>query len=106
MKKLFSLLLMLGIFASTASASPKTIFIRHRDPGCHWYVVNGHYLSQYRANSSVILFNQDIATQKIVGSHGTIMLQPGQKILLGKGVYHETMMGQASDDNHLLLTIH
>jgi hypothetical protein len=51
------------------------------------------------------LFNVDEATLKIAGPSGTKLDAVGKKLALARGVYHITMVGQAPDDNHLLLTV-
>jgi hypothetical protein len=109
MKKLSTLLAVavcgISLGAGTASASPTTVTVAMKDPGCHWFLVSGKYLLKYTVAGPVSLKNFDEATLKIVGAKRTSFDKVGKSILLKPGVYHITMVGQAADDNHLLLTV-
>jgi hypothetical protein len=52
------------------------------------------------------LFNLDEAALRIVSPSGVKLEPVGKKLTLGRGVYHITMVKQAADDNHLVLTVH
>jgi len=54
----------------------------------------------------VTLLNLDEAAMMIKGTGGTKIEKVGTKLTLtAKGIYHLTMVKQASDDNHLSLKI-
>jgi hypothetical protein len=93
------------VFAASASAAPKTVTVVMKDPGCHWFLVGGTYKTSLAVHGPVSLFNGDMAALKIVGPGGTRLDGVGKKLALAHGVYRITMVGQASDDNHLLLTV-
>jgi len=92
-------------FATSASAAPKTVTVAMKDPGCHWFLVAGKYTTSLSLSGPVQLLNVDEATLKVAGRHGTKLDAVGRKLALARGVYHITMVGQAPDDNHLLLTV-
>jgi hypothetical protein len=53
----------------------------------------------------MVLTNMDEAALKIVGPSGTVRQSVGAHLRLAPGKYRITMVGQASDDNHLTLTV-
>ena len=88
--------------ASASSAVPVVM----RDPGCHWFKVNGKYTVRYVAKGAISVQNFDEATLKFVGPGGTRLEKVGKTITLAtRGTYHITMVGQAKDDNHLTLIV-
>jgi hypothetical protein len=95
-------------FAGAQSAAKQTItpvtVVMH-DPGCHWFSVGGKMLTKLTVNGPVKLTNFDEAALKVVGAHATKLAPVGKPILLARGVYKITMVGQAKDDNHLRLTV-
>lgn len=109
MKKLSTLLALavcaIGLGAGSASATTRTVTVAMKDPGCHWFLVSGKYLTKYSVAGPVSLKNFDEAALKIVGPKGTSVEKVGKSVLLRPGVYHITMVGQEADDNHLLLTV-
>jgi len=90
---------------SAVAAGPKTVTVVMRDPGCHWFSVNGKFQKSLSVAGPVSLFNVDEAALKIVGPHGAKLDPVGKKLALAHGTYHITMVGQAPDDNHLLLVV-
>jgi len=95
-----------GLGAGSASATPTTVTVAMKDPGCHWFLVSGKYLTKYALAGPVSLKNFDEASLRIVGPKGTVRIdRVGKSVLLAPGLYHITMVGQAADDNHLLLTV-
>jgi hypothetical protein len=96
--------------APTATAPTKLIVAMH-DPGCHWFYTGGgpahrKYAVTVTRTGPVALVNLDEAALVIKGPGGTKTLRVGAKLTLSaKGVYRITMVKQASDDNHLKLTI-
>ena len=101
-------LLALGTGLSSAQAAtkaPKTVTVVMHDPGCHWFDVKNTFVKKLTIVGPVKLSNFDEATLVVAGPHGVKHASVGRPILLGHGVYHITMVGQASDDNHLLLVV-
>lgn len=92
-------------FAASASAAPRTVTVAMKDPGCHWFLVAGKYTRSLSVSGPVQLLNVDEATLKVAGRHRTKLDAVGKKLALARGLYHITMVGQAPDDNHLLLTV-
>lgn len=110
MKKLSTILAVvvcaIGLGAGSASASPTTVTVAMKDPGCHWFLVSGKYLTKYATAGPVALKNFDEAALRIVGPKGVVHLEKvGKSVVLKPGLYHITMVGQAADDNHLVLTV-
>lgn len=94
---------------STARTATKLIVAMH-DPGCHWFLVGGMphrtYAKTVTRRGPVKLVNLDEKTLIIKGPNGTKRDSVGATLLLrAKGVYKITMVKQASDDNHLKLTL-
>jgi len=108
MRKLF--LIPVAALAAAAVALPAAaapvVPIVMKDPGCHWFLVNGKMGVKYVSHGAVTIRNLDEATLKFVGPGGTKLEKVGKTITLKtKGAYHITMVGQAKDDNHLLLIV-
>ena len=87
-----------------AAAATKVTVVMH-DPGCHWFSVNGARKTTLAVKGSAKLLNVDEAALKVVGAGATRHVAVGKTVLLGKGTYTITMVGQASDDNHLKLVV-
>jgi hypothetical protein len=115
MKKifLFAAIAMAAIAASQAlaarpynhHATTKLVVAMH-DPGCHWFLVHGKYTTSATEVGSVRLMNVDEATLIVTSSHGSKQQIPvGKSLVVGRGHYVVTMVKQASDDNHLKLTV-
>jgi hypothetical protein len=85
--------------------APKTVTIAMHDPGCHWFQVGNKFLTSMTVTGPIRLYNIDEATLKVVGPKGAKLDRVGGKLALVRGVYHITMVGQAPDDNHLLLMV-
>ena len=90
--------------AATSHSATKVAVVM-RDPGCHWFAVGKTFRTTLAAKGPVSLVNHDEAALKIVGPTGVKRDPVGKAITLGHGVYKITMVGQASDDNHLKLTV-
>jgi hypothetical protein len=109
MKKLIAFLVIAAaavVFAASASArAASTVTVVMKDPGCHWFSVGGTFKTKLAVAGPVSLFNVDEAALKVVGPHGVKLDGVGKKLALAKGTYHITMVGQARDDNHLLLVV-
>jgi len=97
--------------AAPAGANKAPLIIAMKDPGCHWFYVGGgpnhrQYTKSVTRVGPVTLLNLDEAAMIIKGPGGTKIEKDGAKLTLKtKGIYHLTMVKQASDDNHLKLTI-
>jgi hypothetical protein len=87
-----------------AHATPKLVVAMH-DPGCHWFLVHGKYTKSASVAGSVRVVNQDEATLKVTASHGSRLIPVGKGLVVTRGHYVVTMVGQAPDDNHLKLTV-
>jgi hypothetical protein len=94
------------VLAAPAAAGPSKLVVAMKDPGCHWFLVDGKYKTSVVRHGAVQLSNFDEAALKIKGPGGTRTEKVGAKLTLrAKGVYRITMVHQKSDDNHLKLTI-
>ena len=87
------------------AAQVKTLTIVMKDPGCHWFSINGKMKTAAVVAGAVKLVNYDEAALKVVGAGKTKLLPVGKQLLVGRGHYVITMVGQAPDDNHLKLTV-
>ncbi|HET7567652.1 MAG TPA: hypothetical protein VFJ91_06650 [Gaiellaceae bacterium] len=111
MKKLAflaALALAAAALAGSAFAGHKTttVTVAMHDPGCHWFLVAGKYQKSLSVSGPVSLYNVDEAALRVMlPTHGMEILPVGKKVTLARGVYHITMVGQAPDDNHLLLVV-
>jgi hypothetical protein len=109
MKKIAALLALalcaIAVGAGTAAAGTRTVNVTMRDPGCHWFLVGGKYLKTLSVTGPVFLLNTDMAALRLAGASGVEHDAVGKKLLLARGTYHITMVGQAPDDNHLLLVV-
>lgn len=105
MRKLLITGLFALVFAGPASAA-HVVPIVMKDPGCHWFSVNGKTTTRYVSHGKVAIQNLDENTLKVVGPGGTRLDKVGKTLALSaKGTYRITMVGQAKDDNHLLLIV-
>jgi len=96
------------VFAASAGAGAKvqTVTVAMHDPGCHWFLVAGKYEKSLTVSGPVALKNVDEAALRVMGMPTKMRLLPvGKTLSLTTGVYHITMVGQAPDDNHLLLVV-
>jgi hypothetical protein len=86
-------------------AAPKTLKIVMHDPGCHWFMVHGKYTTKASVKGRVRLVNRDEAALKVASRKGVRHIRMGKSIVVGHGHYVIMMVGQASDDNYLKLTV-
>ena len=91
-------------FAVPAVASP-VVPIVMKDPGCHWFSVNGKFSTRYVAHGTVAIMNLDQAMLKFAGPRGTRLEKIGQTLRFTKGTYRVTMVGQSKHDNVLTLVV-
>jgi hypothetical protein len=75
------------------------------DPGCHWFKVDGKFTKTASVAGPVRLKDLDEATLKIASKTGTRHVKVGKSIVLSRGNYVIMMVGQASSDNYLRLTV-
>ena len=93
--------------ATTSQTAPKTVKIAMHDPGCHWFMVHGKYVTKDTVKANrVRLLNQDEAALKVTSRHGIRHIAVGKSLVVGRGSYVIMMVGQAADDNYLRLTVH
>jgi hypothetical protein len=112
MKKAFLLIAAAAVLAAGAgqafartSSSTKTVTIVMRDPGCHWFAVGKAYKTSLTVKGPINLRNFDEAALIVAGRHSVKLDPVGKQVALKQGVYKITMVGQASDDNHLKLVV-
>jgi hypothetical protein len=94
-----------GVLAAGPAGAAGTVPIVMKDPGCHWFSVNGKFLTKLTVTGKTSFRNLDEATLVFKGTNLNTKLAVGKTLTLTRGVYHITMVGQAPDDNHLLLVI-
>jgi hypothetical protein len=96
---------------TNTAVSGKQLMVAMHDPGCHWFYNGGGpnnrtYTKTAVRTGPVILRNLDEAALIVKGPGGTKIDKVGALLTLkAKGIYRITMVKQASDDNHLKLTI-
>jgi hypothetical protein len=81
------------------------VTVAMHDPGCHWFSTGGKFTKTLSAKGPVELANFDEATLKIKSASGVRLDGVGKKIILARGSYRITMVGQARDDNTLKLIV-
>jgi hypothetical protein len=92
--------------ATTSQTAPKTVKIVMHDPGCHWFLVHGKYVTKNTVKANrVRLVDQDEAALKVTSRHGIKHIAVGKSLVVGRGSYVIMMVGQAADDNYLKLTV-
>ena len=92
--------------ASAQAGTAKVFTIAMRDPGCHWFLVNGQYKAKLAVSGATQFVNQDEAAVVFKAKGFARRVPVGKTITVSKaGVYHITMVGQAPDDNHLVLAV-
>ena len=101
-------MLVLSGAAIAASGAPKAkmsvVPIVMADPGCHWFKVGGKNLARLTVNRATAFRNLDEASIVVKGQNFVRRVAVGKTFVVAKaGVYRITMVGQHSDDNHLLL---
>lgn len=101
------LLLAIGTAGATATQARtlKTVTVAMHDPGCHWFSVGGKLKKTLSVRGPVALLNLDEAALKVAGPSGVKRDAVGKKIVLQRGSYRITMVGQHPDDNTLTLTV-
>ena len=93
-------------FAAPAGAGKAPLVVAMHDPGCHWFSVGGTYTKTAARRGPVTLLNRDEAALKVKGPGGTRIDKVGALLTVrAKGTYRITMVGQAPDDNTLVLKV-
>ena len=87
------------------ASAPTKVTVAMHDPGCHWFLVGGKYTKSLSVKGPVSLVNLDEAALKIAGVSGMKLDAVGKKVALVRGAYRITMVGQAPDDNTLMLIV-
>ena len=85
--------------------SPSTLKVVMHDPGCHWFALGSKLTTTATVAGPVKLVNLDEAAIKVTGNSFTKRIAVGKQLLLPRGHYGITMVGQEPDDNHLKLTV-
>ena len=94
------------VLAAPAAANRASLVVAMKDPGCHWFLVNGKYTKSAAQSGPVTLLNRDEAALKVKGPSGAKIDRVGAKLTLAvKGTYRITMVGQHPDDNTLTLNV-
>ena len=75
------------------------------DPGCHWFKVGGKFTTRATVKARVRLVDLNEAALKVASRHGLQHIAVGRSIVVGRGSYVIMMVGQATDDNYLKLTV-
>jgi hypothetical protein len=87
------------------AVAPKTLKIAMHDPGCHWFLRGGKFTKATKVKGRVRLVDLDEAALKVTSRHGLRHIPVGKSIVVGRGNYVIMMVGQATDDNYLKLTV-
>lgn len=85
--------------------STATLRVVMHDPGCHWFLVGGKLTKTASVSGPVKVANYDEAALKASAGSTVHLIPVGKSVVLKAGRYVITMVGQASDDNHLRLTV-
>ena len=91
--------------AHPTKAAPTKVTVVMHDPGCHVFSVAGAFKTKLAVRGPAKLLNVDEATLKVVRPGFAKRVAVGKTLLLAKGTYAITMVGQAPDDNHLKLVV-
>lgn len=94
-----------ALATTTHSTTPKTLKIVMHDPGCHWFFLHGKRTTTAVVKGRVRLLDVDEAALKVASRSGMRHIAVGKSIVVGRGNYVIMMVGQASDDNYLKLTV-
>jgi hypothetical protein len=92
-------------FARSTHAQTKVVTVAMHDPGCHWFSNAGAFRKTLTVKGPVGLLNMDEAALRVAGPTGVKHDAVGKKLVLGRGIYKITMVGQAPDDNTLRLVV-
>jgi hypothetical protein len=92
--------------AATRHSQPiRTLQVVMHDPGCHWFLVHGKRTTTASVKGPIRLKDLDEATLKVASRTSLRFVKVGKSIVLTRGNYVVMMVGQATDDNYLKLTV-
>jgi hypothetical protein len=94
-----------ALATTTHQTAPKTLQIVMRDPGCHWFKLGHKLATKDTVTGRVRLVNMDEAALKVASRYGMKRIPVGKSLVVGHGSYVIMMVGQATDDNYLSLTV-
>ena len=94
-----------ALATTTHQTAPKTLKIVMHDPGCHWFMQGGKFTTKAAITGRVRLLNFDEDTLKVAARSGAHYIKVGKSLVVGRGHYVIMMVGQATDDNYLKLTV-
>ena len=94
-----------ALATTTQQAAPTTLKIAMHDPGCHWFLRGTKFTKAATVKGRVRLLNLDEAALKVASRYGMRHIPMGKSIVVGHGSYVIMMVGQATDDNYLRLTV-
>ena len=94
-----------GALAGSNRPAPTTLKIAMHDPGCHWFMQGHRFTKTATVRGSVRLLNDDMAALRVASRHGVRSIAVGKTVIVSRGSYVIYMVGQASDDNYLTLTV-
>jgi hypothetical protein len=94
-----------ALATTTHQTAPKTLKIVMHDPGCHWFQLGHKLTTKATVTGRVKLVNFDEAALKVASRHGMKHIAMGKSLVVGRGSYVIMMVGQATDDNYLKLTV-
>src|SRR5690242_20651357 len=80
--------------ARSEHATATKVTVVMRDPGCHWFSAGGKLTTKLAVRGPAQLLNVDEAALKIVGAGTVRRVAVGKTIVLRKGSYVITMVGQ------------
>lgn len=95
----------LALASHQGPVAAKTLKVVMRDPGCHWFQLGSKFTKTAAVTGEARLVNYDEKALKVVSRNSVRYIKVGKSILVGHGSYVITMVHQASDDNHLKLTV-
>jgi hypothetical protein len=94
-----------ALATTSRHATPKTLKIVMHDPGCHWFLRHGKVTKTATVTGPIRLVDLDEAALKVASRAGLKLIAVGKSLVVGRGNYVIMMVGQASDDNYLKLTV-
>lgn len=95
-----------GVAAASAPKKLSVVPIVMHDPGCHFFQVNGKFSTKLTVGHPTALRNLDEAALIVKSANLNTRIAVGRSVVISKpGLYRITMVGQAPDDNHLVLVV-
>jgi len=91
--------------SSHHNSAPRTLKVVMHDPGCHWFLVHGKMRTTASMKGPIRLQDFDEAALKVASRTKSRIVRMGRSVILHRGRYVVMMVGQASDDNYLKLTV-